>query len=444
MFSAHPLRLLPLLFSALVLAAAAMPARAQLAGGIPGGGNLPTLVPTLPSTVQRRLPRALPDAVPEAVPRIRAPKIERLLRRHHDLIDIDPAGAPVVRGEVVAIDPTDAVLRLAREAGFSVGDERTLEALGLRIVVLRSPGGVGTRAALEQLRRLDPSGSYDFNHLYFGSGGAVSADAGEGAGAAASRRTAPAATSAIRVGLIDTGVAGNHPALAGVDVRSWGCNGKPVADAHGTAVASLLAGSERGSAPPGTTLFAADIYCGRPTGGAVTGYAEAMAWLAQQGVGVINLSLVGPPNALLERATGALVAQGHVLVAAVGNDGPAAAPLFPAAYPGVIGVTAVDRRERALPEAVRGAQVDFAAPGSDLRAARVDGGWNAVRGTSFAAPLIARVAAAHVSEPGNGHTAQVRARLADRAVDLGAKGRDTTYGYGLVAPGPVVASDGSQ
>lgn len=422
--SAHRSRLLWML---LVLATVAMPAHAQLVGG------LPTAIPRLPSAVQR-LPRAVSDAVPDAVSQVRTLEIERLLERHPDVIDIDPAGAPVVRNEVVAVDPSAEALELARAAGFTVGDERSLDALGLRVVVLRGPDGVATRAALEQLQQLDPSGSYDFNHLYFGSGRVVA----EGT---ARTTAAPPPATAIRVGLIDSGVARDHPALAGVDVRQWGCGGKPVADAHGTAVASLLVGAADGNAPAGTTLFAADIYCGRPTGGAVTGYAEAMAWLARQDVGVINLSLVGPHNALLQRATQALAARGHVLVAAVGNAGPAAPPLFPAAYPEVIGVTAVDDRERALPEAGRGEQVDFAALGSELRAARPGGGWDAVRGTSFAAPLVARAAATYISEPGDGRIDQVRARLANGALDLGADGRDNTYGYGLVAPATGYAGD---
>jgi hypothetical protein len=91
--------------------------------------------------------------------------------------------------------------------------------------------------------------------------------------------------------------------------------------------------------------------------------------MARERVPVVNLSLVGPPNTLLENVTRAMVARGYLLVAAVGNDGPAAKPLYPAAYPGVIGVTGVDERRRVLLEACRGPQVDFAAPGSAMVAA---------------------------------------------------------------------------
>jgi subtilisin family serine protease len=129
----------------------------------------------------------------------------------------------------------------------------------------------------------------------------------------------------------------------------------------------------------------------------------------------------------------ALVKRGHLLVAAVGNDGPAAPPLYPASYPGVIGVTAVDARRRILPEAGRGAQVAFAAPGADMVAADMAGGYTAVRGTSFAAPLVAGLLATRLRSPDRKAAQRAVAELAATALDLGEPGRDPVYGYGLVA-----------
>ena len=102
---------------------------------------------------------------------------------------------------------------------------------------------------------------------------------------------------------------------------------------------------------------------------------------------MINISLVGPPNRLVERAVNAIRARGINLVAAVGNDGPAAPPQYPASYGGVVAVTGVDARGRALPEAGKAAHLDFAAPGADMAAALPGQGYAKVRGTSFAAPL---------------------------------------------------------
>ena len=80
---------------------------------------------------------------------------------------------------------------------------------------------------------------------------------------------------------------------------------------------------------------------------------------------------------------------GVLMVAAVGNDGAAAPPAYPASYPEVIAVTGVDGRDRALIEAGKALHLDFAAPGADLLGASADGGTRKLRGTSFAAPFVA-------------------------------------------------------
>ncbi|MBR7619661.1 S8 family serine peptidase [Phenylobacterium sp. 20VBR1] len=129
----------------------------------------------------------------------------------------------------------------------------------------------------------------------------------------------------------------------------------------------------------------------------------------------------------------ALVARGHLVVAAVGNDGPAAPPLYPAAYPGVVSVTGVDGRRKVLPEAGRGGHVDFAAPGSDMARASTQGGYVALRGTSFAAPLVAGRLALDLSGPDRAGAARAITDLSRQATDLGARGPDPIYGNGLVA-----------
>jgi subtilisin family serine protease len=199
-------------------------------------------------------------------------------------------------------------------------------------------------------------------------------------------------------------------------------------------VASLIAGESgqfRGAAGH-ATLYAADVYCGVPSGGSVDAIVSALGWMARERVPVVNLSLVGPPNTLLENVTRLMMTHGHLLVAAVGNDGPAAKPLYPAAYPGVIGVTGVDDKRRVLLDACRGPQVDFAAPGSDMVAAAQGGTFSAVRGTSFAAPIVSALLATRLSAPDGAGAAEAARRLAASALDLGSRGRDDTYGDGLV------------
>jgi subtilisin family serine protease len=225
-----------------------------------------------------------------------------------------------------------------------------------------------------------------------------------------------------------------HPVFRESIVHAWGCGDRAIPAAHGTAVASLLIGRSDAfhGVRPDAELFAADVYCGRPTGGAVDALVAAFGWLVQEKVPVINVSLVGAKNAMLERVIAALIAGGYIIVAAVGNDGPAAPPLYPASYANVVGVTAVDAHQHVLIEAARGPQVMFAAPGADLAAAASSRTYAAVRGTSFAAPFVAALLASGLTGPSSADAAAAIDALAKSAVHLGRPGRDLTYGFGLV------------
>ena len=398
--------------------------------GLPGGaaGGLPGL----PIGPQQTL-GALTDDVGR-LEDARRDGIRLLLRHHSDVLEADPSGDPIVRGELLAFSPSDTALARAASGGFSILRERSLGSLGARIAVLEAPRGMATSRALSLLRRLDPGGTYDFNNIYVQSG------ATSDTGAAPPAASAIGSATAVPVGLIDGGVATAQPVFRGAVIRQHGCGGATIASPHGTEVASLMVGRSMrfGGAAPGATLYAADVYCGKPTGGAVDAIAEALEWLVAARVPVINISLVGPPNVLLQQVIVRAVAKGFLLVAAVGNDGPAAPPLYPAAYPGVIGVTAVDARRRVIVEAERGPQVMFAAPGADIPAASVSGGYATVRGTSFAAPLVAGLLAAQLrstagaADPDPAVAQAAVAALAHEAVHLGSAGRNAVFGYGLV------------
>ena len=104
----------------------------------------------------------------------------------------------------------------------------------------------------------------------------------------------------------------------------------------------------------------------------------------------------------------------------------AARRAFPAAYDGVVGVTAVDHRGRAYRNANQGGYVDIAAPGVNLVSAKAGGGERNVTGTSFATPFV--LAALAVAREG-GRDPVKALRLV--SLDLGAEGRDDVYGWGL-------------
>jgi subtilisin family serine protease len=370
----------------------------------------------------------------DALERARQLQVRNLIRGNRTTLEADPAGAAMVRNEIVALSPSDADLALIQTAGFSVLGVRTLDGLDMRLVILQAPQGMSTAQALVRVRALVPAGSFDFNHIYGESGTAsVEATGSEPAQVAATEQTA--ALPRTRLGLIDGGIDDAHSVFKDLILHRHGCGAVRVPSAHGTAVASLMVGrsAEFHGAAPGAELYAGDVYCGIPTGGSVEAVTEAMAWLVHERVAVMNVSLVGPPNVILEAVVRNVISRGFIIVAAVGNDGPAAAPLYPASYPGVIGVTAVDARRHILVEAARGPQVRFAAPGADMVAAKSPQGFAAVRGTSFAAPLVACLLAAQLREPDAVLAARAISDLAGHAVDLGAHGLDPVYGYGLVA-----------
>ena len=116
---------------------------------------------------------------------------------------------------------------------------------------------------------------------------------------------------------------------------------------------------------------------------------HALGWAAAKKPAVVTISLVGPRSTAVERAIAALQKSGTKVVAAVGNDGPLAPNAYPASYSGVISVTGIDGNSAALMEAGSAEHIDFAAPGANLVAAVPGDGYMAVRGTSFAVPLVA-------------------------------------------------------
>jgi subtilisin family serine protease len=236
-----------------------------------------------------------------------------------------------------------------------------------------------------------------------------------------------------QIGLIDTGIATDLAYFKHVTLSQRAFNGKTAeARLHGTAVAHLMAGTKADPAAR-TKIFVADIFAGpRESAGSSYALIKALDWLAAQGVPVINISLSGPRNPAVAGAIARITKRGHVIVAAAGNDGPAAPPVFPGAYDNVIGVTAVDAQNRVYRYANRGAHVDFAARGVAVPAIDARGDVRDATGTSFAAPLVAARLARQLGRPDAAAAQKAIRALEAEARDLGPRGRDPIYGAGLI------------
>ena len=393
----------------------AVPARAQVLGPVQGLPNVQLPGARLPGVDPAAPLHSVDDLLRGPLALTRKLQIDTLRRREPRRVDIDPHGAPILRGEFLATGLSVAQRDAVQAAGFVVDREMSADAtLGLDFVVLHDTRNRRTSRAMRALQRAAPGAAFTYQHLYL--------PAGEGDAARAATAAAPSsAAPSQRVGLIDGGVDPADPALAQARIERHGCTtANP--SRHGTAVAARLVAGDA------DMLYAADLWCGDAVGGATSNLVDALAWMAREHVAVINISLVGPDNPVLARAVQAMITRGHVLVSAVGNDGPAAPPLYPAAYPGVIGVSGVDAHDRVLPESGSGEQVDFCASGV------IGSGRDALRGTSFAAPIVARKAAQLLDAPRTGAATQVQQQLIGEARPLGARGRDPRYGYGLLSP----------
>ena len=148
-----------------------------------------------------------------------------------------------------------------------------------------------------------------------------------------------------------------------------------------------------------------------------------------KGATVINMSLEGPPNRVLGEVVRRAQAKGCVVVAAAGNGGPAAPPAYPAAYPSVVAVTAVDAAGAIYTYANRGDYITFSALGVDVRTPIST---SKLSGTSYAAPVVAGLVARRMRRQDVRDAAAAVETLKLQARHIGRTGRDPIYGYGVL------------
>jgi hypothetical protein len=346
-------------------------------------------------------------------------------------------GHEIVPGEVLGVDLSASAIRQALQEGFTLRQQRGLTSLGIVVTSFGAPPGVSVEAARQRLQELAPSRPVSLHDAYELQDG--SACSGDRCWAQAAVGWNPESTSCgagRRIGMVDTAINAREPGLARSRVvqRSF-TPGASAPASHGTAIAGLIVGQgpEAAGLLPAAELLGADVFGrerdGKPRAGALE-IAAALDWLSGERVDVINMSLAGPANAVLEAAVSAVRARGITIVAAAGNNGPGSPPVYPAAYPGVIAVTGVDRDRQVYRKANHGDYIAFSAPGVDVEI--LDGKGTAVRsGTSYATPFVA----AAVAALGDVDAQTMEAALAKHVIDLGAPGRDPVFGWGLVQIG---------
>ncbi|MDR7416104.1 MAG: S8 family serine peptidase [Armatimonadota bacterium] len=353
------------------------------------------------------------------------------------------AGPDRVPDEVVALlDPSEGLPeRVAVQSGLLLLRAHALPSTGEVLATYRVPPGLDSEAVLERLRKLPGVRSADLVVLLEGAAG----------GDLRALQYAPAlleVPSALKwtqgrdvpIGLVDTGLDASHPEFEGRVVRAGDVTSSPYEpEVHGTAVAGVIVARQRlVGVAPGSRILAIRACTAVRKGGLearcrTDDVIRALDLAARSGARIVNVSLGGPPDAVLGWTVQRLLEAGILVVAPAGNGGSNRAPPYPAAVPGVVAVGATDRRDRLDPTSTTGSFLSVVAPGVDILTAFPAGRYLFVSGTSFAAAHVSGAAALLLEIlPGLGPKA-VRVALERTAQDLGPPGFDPEYGWGRIS-----------
>jgi subtilisin family serine protease len=250
----------------------------------------------------------------------------------------------------------------------------------------------------------------------------------------------------VLVAVIDSGIDATHPELTGAIVQSHDTLSSAMTPhKHGTAIAGLIAahGKLMGAAPAAHILaIRAFDGTGASAEGTTFNILKGLDWAAANGARVVNMSFAGPPDPALHRGLEAAHKKGIVLVAAAGNAGPKSPPLYPAADPFVIAVTATDADDRLFAQSNRGRYIAVAAPGAQILVAIPEGGYEVSSGTSYSAAEVSGIVALMLERKSDLKPDKVRDILLATAKDLGPRGRDVMFGAGLAdAYGALMAEE---
>ena len=361
-------------------------------------------------------------------------EIDRLIENIETEIELDENRIHMNQWLVMA--EVEVFEELAQE-GYLFDKVTDLPGIGMRLAEVAAPSSFDITEARQGVIDVVGSGraKVDLNHIYTAGANIASSNNG------VLPRAAIAVPSdmddmALRIGMIDSQVDTSHVSLknARIETRSFAPAGAKLPNFHGTAIASIIAGNSPDyvGLAPRAEIYAAAVFqkdAKRGEFASTVSLVMALDWLVTSGVDVVNISLAGPSNRLLEAALYQADQRNVLILAAAGNGGPMAKPSYPAAYDSVMAVTAVDVNGEVFRLANRGKYLDISAPGVNVMHAQTGGDFISSSGTSFAVPFAATAAARlRYLRPAD----DARQLISDSAEDLGAPGHDEIYGFGLL------------
>jgi len=239
--------------------------------------------------------------------------------------------------------------------------------------------------------------------------------------------------------MIDSQIDTTHPDLAGAIGEQFDAAANPdKPDNHGTGMTgAIVAHRKLLGVAPGVRILAVHAFSPDKQNSAQATTQHILAgidWAIEKGARIINMSFAGPYDPMLQLALKKAHDKGIVLIAAAGNLGPRSQPLYPAADENVIAVTATDVNDKLLPQANQGPHIALAAPGVNILEPAANTGYQLTTGTSVAAAHVSGVAALIIERKPDIDFAALEKLLFSTANDLGRKGRDSQFGFGLVDP----------
>lgn len=241
----------------------------------------------------------------------------------------------------------------------------------------------------------------------------------------------------VRVAVLDTGIDLDHPDLGTVKKGPDYINNDLVPDddnGHGTHCAGIIAAQHNGfgvkGVAPGVELWAVKVL-NKQGSGSYSVIIKGIEWATNNNnIQVISMSLGGTlDSAPLKAACDAAYAKGIIVIAAAGNNQAGRKVIYPAAYSSVIAVSATNSDDTVASYSSIGAEIDLAAPGTNIYSTYKGGGYATMSGTSMACPHVAGTAALILKDH---DFASTMAALYAYAEDLGTGDRDNYYGNGLV------------
>ncbi len=249
----------------------------------------------------------------------------------------------------------------------------------------------------------------------------------------------------VKISILDSGVDKEHTALKGLVKAEFNAinSGEPTNDilGHGTAVAGIIAAqnNEKGlmGVSPNVELYSAKVLDNEGNG-TLESIVKGIKWSIENEVDIINLSFgISKDKPLLEKTIKEATNNGIIVIASAGNRFGGEVD-FPATYDNVFSISAVDRDNKIASFASKG-KIDFVAPGVDIPILRPNNNYGFNSGTSFATPHVTGIVSLilqnserfGIKKREDIHS-QIYRILKDWSYDLGKKGKDETFGEGLI------------